>query len=141
MGKKRSLEHQGSMAIVLLGDVQMWGWTICCVTEGWWLIYDHYVSVRELKPKFCSTNDAIEEVVDWGCVSDLPIEYYDVSVLTFIRNCVGSTMNVDRNTLSKEQGKYARLCVQVDPTKPLLAMFSIEVDTAKWNMKAYTCYV
>lgn len=29
-------------------------------------------------------------------------------------------------TLSREQGKYARLCIQVDFTKPLMDMFAIK---------------
>lgn len=33
---------------------------------------------------------------------------------------------MDKNTLIQEKGKYARLCVEVDLTKPLLAMFSIK---------------
>ncbi|MCI41099.1 hypothetical protein A2U01_0062332, partial [Trifolium medium] len=33
---------------------------------------------------------------------------------------------VDKNTLAQERGKYARLCVQVNLTKPLLAMFTIK---------------
>lgn len=58
-------------------------------------------------------------------VSRLPIEYYDARVLTFIRNHIGVTIKVGKNTMSKERGKYVRLCVQVDLTKPLLAMFVV----------------
>jgi hypothetical protein len=39
---------------------------------------------------------------------------------------VGKTVKVDKNTLSQERGKYARLCVQVNLSTPLLAMFSIK---------------
>ncbi|KAI5385122.1 hypothetical protein KIW84_071929 [Lathyrus oleraceus] len=65
------------------------------------------------------------ELTDWVRVSRLPIEYYDARVLTFIRNHIGVTVKVDKNTMSKERGKYVRLCVQVDLTKPLLAMFAV----------------
>lgn len=52
--------------------------------------------------------------------------YYDQRVLTFIGNRIGKAIKVDKNMLSRERGKYARLCVQVDITKPLMAMFSIK---------------
>jgi hypothetical protein len=35
-------------------------------------------------------------------------------------------VKVDKTTLYQERGKYARLCVEVDLTKPLLAMFTIK---------------
>lgn len=37
----------------------------------------------------------------------------------------GKAVWVDKNTLSQERGKYVRLCVEVDLTKPLLAMFEL----------------
>jgi hypothetical protein len=39
---------------------------------------------------------------------------------------MGSTVKVDKNTLMQERGKYARICVEVDLTKSLLAMFMIK---------------
>jgi hypothetical protein len=59
-------------------------------------------------------------------ISGLPIEYYDSRVLKNIGNKIGSTVKVDKNTVMQERGKYARLCVEVDLTKPLLAMFMIK---------------
>ncbi|XP_058763130.1 uncharacterized protein LOC131636537 [Vicia villosa] len=94
--------------------------------EGPWLIYDHYLTVREWRPNFCPTSDAIEEIAVWVRISGLPLEYYDARVLSFIGNRIGQTVKVDRNTLCIERGKYARLCVQMDLTKLLLAMFSIK---------------
>lgn len=35
-------------------------------------------------------------------------------------------MKVDKNTLQQERAKYARICVEVNLTKPLLAMFTIK---------------
>ncbi|XP_058733532.1 uncharacterized protein LOC131605159 [Vicia villosa] len=94
--------------------------------EGPWLIYDHYLSVQEWKPNFCPSSDAVEQIAVWVRISGLPLEYYDARVLAFIGNRIGTTVKVDRNTLKIERGKYARLCMQVDLTKPLLAMFSIK---------------
>lgn len=63
----------------------------------------------------------------------LPIKYHDSKVLTFIGNRIGTTVKVDKNTLLQEHGKYARLCVEVDLRKPLLAMFTIK--GRKYNME------
>ncbi|MCI03281.1 zinc ion binding/nucleic acid binding protein, partial [Trifolium medium] len=51
---------------------------------------------------------------------------------------------VDKNTLTHERGKYARLCVQVNLTKPLLGMFTIKgrkynVEYEGLHMLCLTC--
>jgi hypothetical protein len=52
---------------------------------------------------------------------------------------VGKTVKVDKTTLMQERGKYARLCVQVDLTKPLLAMFTIK--GRKYNVEYEGLYM
>lgn len=47
-------------------------------------------------------------------------------MLGFIGDRIRKMVKVDKNTITRERGKYARLCVQVDPSKPLLDMFSIK---------------
>lgn len=44
----------------------------------------------------------------------------------YIGNMIGKTVKVDKNTLTKERGKYARLCIQVNLLKPFLSMFLIK---------------
>ena len=90
-----------------------------------WLIYDHYLTLREWSPDLHSTNEAIEEVAVRVRFSKLPIEYYDAKLLQVIGDRIGRPLHVDRNTLTQERGKHARLCVEVDLTKPLLALFEI----------------
>lgn len=72
--------------------------------DGPWLIYDHYILVREWKPNFFLSSASIKQIAVRVCVSGLPIEYYNARVHTFIGNRIGKT-------LSRERGKYVRLCV------------------------------
>ncbi|KAK2387120.1 zinc ion binding / nucleic acid binding protein [Trifolium repens] len=94
--------------------------------NGPWFIYDHYLTVKEWSPDFHPQSDTIKNVAVWVRISGLPIEYYDAKVLKTIGNKIGSTVKVDKNTLMQERGKYARICVEVDLTKSLLAMFMIK---------------
>lgn len=73
--------------------------------EGPWLIYGHYLLVRELMPNFCPISDVIKQVAVWVRISGLPIEYYDALVLSFIGNRIGTTVKMDMNTVSVERGK------------------------------------
>jgi hypothetical protein len=97
-----------------------------------------------MKSKFHPTNDTTEEVTIWVRISGFPIEYYDARILNYISNRVGKTVKVDENALTHGHGKYARLCVQVDLTKPLLAMFTIKgrkynVEYEGLHMLCLTC--
>lgn len=99
------------------------------LTEGPWLIFDHYLTVCEWRPNFSPSTKSIERVAVWVRFSGLPIEYYDFKILSFIGHRSGRTVTVDKNILGQERGKYARLCVEVDLTKPLLAMFELKRQT------------
>jgi hypothetical protein len=112
--------------------------------DGPWFIYDHYLTVKEWSPNFHPASDTIKEVAVWVRISGLPIEYYDAKVLNFIGNRVGKTVKVDKNTLTHERGKYARLCVQVDLSKPVLGMFTIKgrkynIEYEGLHMLCLTC--
>ncbi|MCH93854.1 hypothetical protein A2U01_0014807 [Trifolium medium] len=94
--------------------------------DGPWLIYDHYLVVSEWSPNFSPSNATIEKIAAWVRISDLHIEYYDAKVLHFIGNRIGKSVKVDKNTLYHERRKYARICVEVELNKPLLAMFELK---------------
>ena len=53
------------------------------------------------------------------------MEYYDTAVLWKIGDKIGRTLKVDRATAVGMRGNFARLCVEVDLTKPLLAKFKL----------------
>lgn len=93
---------------------------------GPWLIFDHYLTVRKWCPDFQPTIASIRRVAVWVRFSQLPIEYYDAKMLTFIGNRIGKTVKVDKTTLQQVRGKYARVCVEVDLGEPLLAMFELK---------------
>jgi hypothetical protein len=96
------------------------------LTEGPWMIYDHYLVVRPWSANFDTATATVNKTAVWVRFSGLPIEYYDPRILHFIGNRIGQTVKVDKNTLLQERGKYARLCVEVDLSKPLLAMFELK---------------
>ncbi|KAL4392338.1 hypothetical protein AHAS_Ahas03G0335100 [Arachis hypogaea] len=54
----------------------------------------------------------------WVRLHDLPIEYYK-RFLGTVGDHIGKTLKVDMNTVNQSRGKFARLCVELDLTKPL----------------------
>ncbi|KAI5435238.1 hypothetical protein KIW84_021886 [Lathyrus oleraceus] len=65
--------------------------------------------VRAWSANFCYAGGVIEELAIWVIISGLPIKYYDNRVLSYIGYHIGKTVKVDKNTISREIGKYARL--------------------------------
>lgn len=111
---------------------------------GPWMIYDHYFVIREWSPNFEPARASIDKVAAWVRFSGLPIEYYDPFFLSAVGDRIGKTIKVDKNTLLRERGKYARLCVEIDLSKPLLAMFEVQekcykVEYEGLHMLCLTC--
>ena len=56
----------------------------------------------------------------WVRFPELPIEFYDKSVLMEIGKAIGLVLRIDSYTASSSRGSYARLCIQIDLKKPLI---------------------
>ena len=61
----------------------------------------------------------------WIRFPELPIEFYDRSVLKEIGSAIGPVLRIDAYMASGSRGSYARLCIQVDLEKPLINMVRI----------------
>ncbi|KAK9921204.1 hypothetical protein M0R45_029724 [Rubus argutus] len=66
----------------------------------------------------------------------LDIRYFKLGSLTQIGNLLGETVKVDLHTAAQARGKYARICVELDLSKPLRAEVQVK-DT--WYRLEYEC--
>ncbi|XP_058775145.1 uncharacterized protein At4g02000-like [Vicia villosa] len=96
------------------------------MSEGPWFIYDHYLTVKEWCPNLHSESDTIGNVAVWLRIDGLPIEYFDPIILSTIGNRIGKTIKVEKTISQVERGKCARICVEVELSKPLFVMFMIK---------------
>ncbi|CAN1837374.1 hypothetical protein LINPERHAP1_LOCUS35081 [Linum perenne] len=55
----------------------------------------------------------------------LPIEYFDSTVLSTIGDKIGKTICIDHTTLQGNRGNFARICVEVDISKPLVSKYRL----------------
>lgn len=92
---------------------------------GPWMIMDQYLIVKEWRPKFDPLTHKTEKVIVWVRLPDLPMEYYDHTFLFRVGEKIGTPMMIDSATSLTSRGKFARMCVEVDITKPLLAKFKL----------------
>jgi len=70
-------------------------------------------------PFFDPYNSPITSVDQWIRIPRLPWELWEADYLTDLLKCVGNVVRIDQNTLLRLKGKFARVCVNIDITKPL----------------------
>lgn len=87
--------------------------------NGPWVISDHYLHVQRWVPNFMPNTAKIKSLLVWIRFPILPVEYYTVRWLERAGNRIGRIIKVNKATLMASRGKFARVCVEVDLTKPL----------------------
>ncbi|KAK0585714.1 hypothetical protein LWI29_032918 [Acer saccharum] len=96
------------------------------LTEGPWVISNQYLVVQKWRPNFIPGEDAIQKMPVWVRLSKLPMEWIEVELLRNIGGMLGNTIKVDPITESQARGRFARICVEIDITKPLQSSLNVE---------------
>lgn len=77
----------------------------------------------QLDPRVCIPKCENPENDGMGPLPGLNLLYYDESVLLGIASVTGKPIRVDQNTLRVEGGRFARLCVEIDLSLPVVDKF------------------
>ncbi|KAI9112471.1 hypothetical protein K1719_016394 [Acacia pycnantha] len=93
---------------------------------GPWVIADAYLNVSRWRPEFDPKKASIDSVVAWVRLPDLPAPLFDKKFLLSLGNSIGKAIRLDVHTAQRARGKFARMCVELDLTKPLIPEFSVE---------------
>ncbi|KAI9074073.1 hypothetical protein K1719_043965 [Acacia pycnantha] len=93
---------------------------------GPWVIADAYLNVARWSPEFNPKNAQITSVVAWVRLPDLPAPLFDKNFLLNLGNSIGKAIRLDIHTAKRARGKFARMCVELDITKPLIPEFNVE---------------
>ncbi|CAN1247076.1 hypothetical protein LINGRAPRIM_LOCUS3351 [Linum grandiflorum] len=93
--------------------------------RGPWKIYDYYITVARWSPEFDETAP-IRKILTWVRLPKLLIHYFNNVAVSRIGNYIGRTVRLDLATEEGARGRFARLCVEVDISKPLLGKYMIK---------------
>ena len=96
-----------------------------------WLIHGYYIAIRPWSENFKPSEATITHTWVWARLPELPIEYYDKEVLFEIGEAIGRPIKIDPITERQEKGRFARICIEVDLRRPLIA----HVDLAGLQQK------
>ena len=99
------------------------------LTKGPWVIFGHYLAVQPWSPDFDPQHFSIQRIMGWICLPRLPTHYYHKSVIRQIGSMFGDVIRVDYHTESGDRGKFARLAVNLDLTRPLVSKVQVDGQT------------
>ncbi|XVF06754.1 hypothetical protein REPUB_Repub06bG0077800 [Reevesia pubescens] len=85
-------------------------------------------------PGFRSEEATINSVATWVRFPGMLLEFYDGDVLRRMGNEIGKAVRIDRTTSFMLRGKFARMCVELDLTKPLVSKIYIG---GRWQKVEY----
>uniref|UniRef100_A0A5K1DET1 CCHC-type domain-containing protein n=1 Tax=Nymphaea colorata TaxID=210225 RepID=A0A5K1DET1_9MAGN len=86
---------------------------------GPWVVCGHYLTVRQWTSNFSPSSDKIANLIAWIRFPELPLEYYHSMALRRIAAMVGWVVRLDDTTANVMRGSFARVCVELDLSKPL----------------------
>ncbi|XP_074293356.1 uncharacterized protein LOC141620361 [Silene latifolia] len=95
------------------------------VTQGPWMIDDHYLTIKKWFPNFVPSEDYIKKLSAWIRIPNLPVQYINETFLRKIGSKVGEVVHIDKNTANAKRGQFTRLSVEADISKPLLLKFRL----------------
>lgn len=93
------------------------------LTEGPWMIDDHYLTIRKWIPNFTPDDAPIKILNAWVRIPNLAVEYFDSVFLHKVGAKIGKVIKIDTTTAKAARGKFIRMCVEIDLSKPLLSKF------------------
>lgn len=88
--------------------------------DGPWKIFDNYLVTQRWEPEFRPRSAKLSKMAVWVRLPELPVEYFKDNIIKTILEGVGKPLKLDRTTVSREKGRFARAAVEVDLSKPLV---------------------
>lgn len=88
---------------------------------GPWYVLNNYLMLNQWQPNFRLTQNPFDRLVIWVHIPELPVEYYDKEALFIIASKLGKPIGVDYATNHLTRARYARVCVEIDLSKPILS--------------------
>ncbi|CAL1370229.1 unnamed protein product [Linum trigynum] len=90
------------------------------------MIGDYYITVRPWRRNFNPQWAEVATTMIWARLPGLLREFINKEAVERIAGKIGRPVRVDNATETGDRGKFARVSVEVDLTKPLLSQYKIE---------------
>lgn len=92
---------------------------LMALTGGPWRVFGNYLMVQYWSLCFDPLRGDIVTTQVWVKLTNIPVNYYHKLILMGIARGLGRPIRVDMTTLNIERARFARICVEVNLSKPL----------------------
>ncbi|KAL8160268.1 LOW QUALITY PROTEIN: hypothetical protein V2J09_001805 [Rumex salicifolius] len=103
-------------------------------------MFGHYVTIKSWCPSFDLLTDVIATTQGRIRFTNLPIILYEEQVLLHLASEIGAPIKVDKKTLFANRGRFARVCVELDLSKPLKGDVFINGDPFMYEGLHSICF-
>lgn len=105
-------------------------------------IGQNFLTIRPWEPKFNALEATCDRTTIWSRLPGLPFEFYDKILLAKIGNSLGTLIKIDAHPNDELRGQYAKLCIQVEVTKPLQARIRLgdHVQNIVYEVVNHICF-
>lgn len=94
------------------------------------MTYGHYLVVQPWSREFSTEETYPSKIIAWIRSSGLHYLYYTKGLVRALVAVIGKVVNVTYNTTEGNRGKFARIVVVDDISKPLVLFLGIEEKTS-----------
>ncbi|XP_019159702.1 PREDICTED: uncharacterized protein LOC109156316 [Ipomoea nil] len=101
------------------------------LVDGPWKLFNNYVVARRWKPNFNPSREKVEKMAVWVRLPEFPVELFREDVIKLVLQQVGTPLKIDNTTAGVERGNFARAAVEVDISKPLVALVQVHEEIQK----------
>ena len=97
------------------------------VEKGPWLFAGRYMVLRKWSPGLPLSKANLSRIPVWAKFHNVPIELWTEEGLSHIASAVGLPLYADASIEACSRVSFARICVEVDASVPLVDEFDVEV--------------
>ncbi|XP_016706963.1 uncharacterized protein [Gossypium hirsutum] len=91
-----------------------------------WMVYGHYLVVQPWNRYFFTEENYPSKIIAWIRLPGLHYFYYTKGLVRALASVIGNVVKVDYNTIDGTRGKFARVAVVVDISKPLVPFIGVD---------------
>ncbi|KAJ0981964.1 hypothetical protein J5N97_010219 [Dioscorea zingiberensis] len=102
--------------LIRCGTTEM---TEVILTEGPWSINGMVLHLIRWRAHFQPSLEKLSTAIRWVRFLNLPTEYWEPEPLDSVAASIGRVIKIDDTTCIQDRAKYARVCLEIDLTRPL----------------------
>lgn len=107
---------------------------------GPWVMFGHYLSVQPWMASFSTERDVFGSQVVWVRLPALPECFNSECLLREIDQLIGTVVKIDLNMRQARRGRFARLGVNIDLSKPLVSKIRIKIQRVEYEGLPTVCF-